>query len=299
VKNVTKTFERCRRFVFPAFVLIAAAQGQGQVGTPIPSPFPGPEESFEAASVKPNRSGADSWEFDSPPGRVTGTNVVLRDLIRFAYNIYGGDWDIRIAGPEWIKTARFDIEATTAGAVPQARAMSMLRRLLAERFALKVHHENRERPVYELVRARPDGRLGPQITSNDIDCAALATANQAAIAVGKPPMSTFDPSKRPTCGSRSTGPNEISSGAFTMEQLAMQLSRPVGRPVINRTNLTGGFDFDLRWTPVQPTLDGGGQDTFGPSIFTALEEQLGLKLIPATGPVQVLVIDSVSQPTAN
>ena len=62
---------------------------------------------------------------------------------------------------------------------------------------------------------------------------------------------TFDPSKRPTCGSRATGPNEISSGAFTMEQLAMQLSRPVGRPVINNTGLSGGFDYDLRWAPEQ------------------------------------------------
>ena len=138
----------------------------------MPSPFPGPDESFEVASVKPNRSGGERWDFDAPPGRVVGTNVVLRDLIRFAYNIYGGDWDIRIDAPEWIKTARFDIEATTPGDVPTARALSMLRRLLAERFAMKVHYEKRERPVYELVRARTDGLLGPQITPNDVDCGA-------------------------------------------------------------------------------------------------------------------------------
>jgi uncharacterized protein (TIGR03435 family) len=268
--------------------------GHAQVGTSISSPFPGPEESFEVASVKPNRSGGDQWDFDSPPGRVVGTNVVLRDLIRFAYNIYGGDWDIRIDAPDWIKTTRFDVDARTPGDVPQARAMSMLRRLLAERFAMKVHYENRERPVYELVRARADGRLGPQLTPNTVDCAALGAANQAAIAAGQPPLVVFDPSKRPVCGSRQTGPSEISSGAFTMEQLAMQLSRPVGRPVINKTGLSGGFDYDLRWAAEQAAADAST-----PSIFTALEEQLGLKLIPGRGPVQVLVIDSISQPTSN
>ena len=290
--------DQLRKFTLAVLIVIFATAIRGQVDTPIPSPFPGPEESFEVASIRSNRSGGDRWDFDSPPGRVIGTNVVLRDLIRFAYNIYGGDWDIRIAAPEWIKTARFDIDATTPGAVPQARAMSMLRQLLADRFALKVHYENRERPVYDLVRARADGRLGPQITPNNIDCAALGKANQAAIAAGKPPLITFDPSKRPNCGSRPTGPNEISSGAFTMEQLAMQLSRPVGRPVINRTGLSGGFDYDLRWAPVQ-TVPDALTDSAGPSIFTAIEEQLGLKLVPAIGPVQVLVIDSISPLRAN
>jgi uncharacterized protein (TIGR03435 family) len=143
---------RLQLLIVSVCVVLAVTPNHAQVGTPIPSLFPGPEESFEVASVKSNRSGSDRWEFDAPPGRVIGTNVVLRDLIRFAYNIYGGDWDIRIDAPEWIKTARFDIDATTPGAVPTARALSMLRRLLADRFALKVHYENRERPVYELVR---------------------------------------------------------------------------------------------------------------------------------------------------
>src|SRR4051812_18523700 len=108
--------------------------------------FTGPEESFEVASVKANRSGSLQWDFDTPPGRAIGTNVVVRDLVRFAYFIYGGDWDIRIAAPEWIKTERFDIDAKTPGTVPQQRAMSMLRQLLGERFGLKVHYETRQRP---------------------------------------------------------------------------------------------------------------------------------------------------------
>ena len=279
------------------FMIVVIAM-QAPAGQVVPSRFPGPDESFEVASVKPNRSGGDRFDFDAPPGRVVGTNVVLRDLIRYAYDIYGGDWDIRIDAPEWIKTARFDIDAKTPGAVPPARAMSMLRDLLADRFALKVHYEHRERPVYELVRARPDGRLGPQLTRNDVNCGALGEANRAAIAAGQPPLVTFDPSKRPVCGSRPTGPNEISSGAFTMEQLAMQLSRPGGRPVINNTGLSGTFDYDLRWAPDTST-DAPARESAAPSLFTALEEQLGLKLVPGRGPVQVLVIDSISPPTAN
>ena len=144
---------------------------------------------------------------DAPPGRVVGTNVVLRDLIRFAYNVYGGDWDIRIDAPEWITTARHSTSlARRRASCQQHAAMSMLRQLLADRFALKVHYENRLRPIYELVRARSDGRLGPQITPNTFDCGALGTANQTAIAAGTPPLVTFDPSKRPVCGSRATGP---------------------------------------------------------------------------------------------
>src|SRR5687767_10164033 len=113
-----------------------------------PDPRAVPPESFEVASVKPNRSGSPQWDFDAPPGRVVGTNVVLRDLVRFAYYIYGGDWDVRIAGPEWIKIARFDVDARTPGTVPQDRAMSMLRHLLAQRFGLAVHYEQREHSVY-------------------------------------------------------------------------------------------------------------------------------------------------------
>ena len=97
------------------------------------------------ASVKANPSGAQQWDFDTPPGRAIGTNVVLRDLIRFGYYIYGGDWDIRIAGPDWIRTARYDIDAKTPGVVATERTMSMLRDLLANRFGLKVHYETRQR----------------------------------------------------------------------------------------------------------------------------------------------------------
>jgi uncharacterized protein (TIGR03435 family) len=261
------------------------------VGTPIPSKFPGPEESFEVASIKPNRSGAQQWDFDAPPGRVVGTNVLLRDLIRFAYYIYGGEWDLRIAAPEWIKTARFDIDATTPGSVAQGRAMSMLRHLLAERFGMKVHYETREHPVYALVVARNDRRLGPQLKPNPIDCGALGAAMKAAKEKGTPPPISPDPDT-PVCGNRSV-PGRLAGGGLSMEQFALHLAAHAGRTVIDQTGFGGaGFDYDLRWQPDQTKPE-------GPSIFTAIEEQLGLKLVSQTGPIDVLVIESIRQPTSN
>jgi uncharacterized protein (TIGR03435 family) len=278
-------------FTMSAFLIAVVTAIHGQVGTPIPSRFPGPEEPFEVASIKPNRSGAQQWDFDAPPGRVVGTNVLLRDVIRFAYNIYGGDWDLRIAAPEWIKTARFDIDAKTPGSVAQARAMSMLRHLLAERFGMTVHYETREHPVYALVVARPDRRLGPQLTPNPIDCGALGAAIKAAKEKGIPPPVSLDPDK-PVCGNRSL-PGRLTGGGLSMEQFALHLAAHAGRTVIDQTGFGGaGFDYDLRWQPDQTKPE-------GPSLFTAIGEQLGLKLVSRTGPIEVLVIDSIRQPTSN
>jgi len=252
-----------------------------------PDPRAVPPESFEVASVKPNRSGSPQWDFDSPPGRVVGVNVILRDLIRFAYYIYGGDWDVRIAGPDWIKAARFDIDARSKEPVTTPRAMSMLRQLLADRFRLQAHFEQREHQVFDLVLARPDGRLGPRLAPARVDCATLA---------GPVP---FDPDKPPVCGSRG-GPGTLAIGGLTMEQIALVLAGSAGRQIVNRTGLKGGFDLDLKWTPEPPAGDRNpAVSSTGPSIFTALEEQLGLKLESTRGPIEVLVIESVEQPGPN
>jgi uncharacterized protein (TIGR03435 family) len=266
-----------------------------QTAAPETPRFTGPDESFEVASVKANRSGSPQWDFDTPPGRAVGTNVVLRDLIRFAYFIYGGDWDVRIAAPDWIKTERFDVDARTPGEVPVERAMSMLRRLLADRFALKVHYETRQRPIYALVFARTDRRPGPQLKPSSTDCAAYGAAVQAARAGGaaRPPM---DP-EHPTCGQRSQ-PGYVVGNALNMTQLAMQITGAAGRPITDETGLgLQPFDWELRWTP--PTASPDSPPPSAPSFFTALEEQLGLKLAPKDGPVEVLVIDRVERPTGN
>jgi uncharacterized protein (TIGR03435 family) len=259
------------------------------------SPLQVPAESFEVVSVKLNQSAVVDWDFDSPPGRVVGTNVLLRDLIRFAYYVYGGDWEARIAGPDWIKSARFDVDARTPGPVTTPRAMSMLRSLLADRFKLKAHFEQRDVSAYALVVARHDRRLGPQLTRSSIDCAAITAFNEAARAAGTAPAMPFDPDKPPVCGSRGTA-GSLSAGGLTMTQIGLILTRHAGRQVIDRTELPGVFDLELRWAP-DPSI--GARDASLPSIFTALEEQLGLKLEPARLPIDVLVIDRVEQPTSN
>jgi uncharacterized protein (TIGR03435 family) len=276
-------------------LLVSTPLLHAQTAAPATPRFTGPEEAFEVASVKANRSGALQGDFDTPSGRAVGTNVVLRDLIRYAYFIYGGDWDIRIAAPDWIKTERFDVDAKTPGRVSVDRAMSMLRHLLAERFGLTVHYETRQRPIYALVVARGDRRFGPQLKPNPVDCGAYAAAVQAARAGrGAPPP--MDPA-HPTCGQRSEPGHTVGNG-LTMTQLALAITGAAGRPVNDETGLgQQGFDYELRWTPAATSAEAAG--SAGPSIFTALEEQLGLKLVAKDGPVEVLVIDHVERPTEN
>jgi uncharacterized protein (TIGR03435 family) len=175
-----------------------------------------------------------------------------------------------------------------------------MRNLLVERFGLKARSETREMPRYDLVLARSDGRLGAQLTKSTTDCQAIFAAARRGGGPPAPPA----PGERPQCGMR-IGPGVLSGGAFPLSQLATALSPMVQRVIIDRTGLTGLFDIELKWTPDQfpqgapppgaPALP--PIDPNGPSIFTALQEQLGLKLEATRGPVDVLVIDSVSQPT--
>ena len=280
------------RYAAPVIVaaVVSILHAQGTIEPP--SRFTGPEQSFDIASVKANRSGSEEWRFDTPPGRVVGTNVSLQDLVRYAYSIFGADSDGRILGPEWIRTTRFDIDGRTRPDTSRAAAMSMLRQLLAERFGMKEHYETRQRSAYALVLARSDKQLGPQLKPNAIDCAAYLAAAQADRARG---VSHVDPNQ-PTCGQRFEAGHVVASG-LTMADLATSLSG-LGRPVIDETGLgTQRFDFELRWTPV--TVSAGASTPGGPSIFTALEDQLGVKLVPKNLPMDVLVIDHVQQPSDN
>jgi uncharacterized protein (TIGR03435 family) len=173
--------------------------------------------------------------------------------------------------------------------------MSMLRHLLADRFALKVHYETRQRPIYALVLARSDRALGPQLKANPIDCAAYGAAVQAARAGrgASPPMNP----EHPTCGQRSQ-PGHVVGNGLNMMQLALQITGAAGRPIDDETGLgPHGFDWELRWTP--PVSAPDSVPASAASIFTALEEQLGLKLVPKQGPVEVLVVDRFEQPTQN
>jgi uncharacterized protein (TIGR03435 family) len=189
----------------------------------------------------------------------------------------------------------------------------MLRGLLAERFNLIVHKETREMPIYALVLARSDGRLGPKLRPASVDCAALASARGRGGNASSPGARGGD--TRLMCGT-SVGPGVILAGSQSMARLATAFSdltntgSSLNRIVVDRTGLTGNFDVELRFTPeriphFEPgdplTLVPGVQpvDQNGASIFTAVQEQLGLKLEAQRGPVDVLVIDRAEQPAQN
>jgi uncharacterized protein (TIGR03435 family) len=246
-----------------------------------------PKASFEVASVRPNNSGSTNSRLSAQPGgRVTATNVTVRMLLRASYRLQPYQM---VGGPAWLDSDRFDIVAKAEGDPDEEQLQLMLQSLLAERFGFAAHRETRELPVYALVLARPDGKTGPQLRPSDIDCEALARTKTKP--PPPPPPTASNPSPVGPCSMRAAGGGRMSAGAATMTQLAGFLSGPTNRMVVDRSGLAGAFDIDLQWTPDQTA------DTSGPSIFTALQEQLGLKLESQRAPVDVLVIDRVEQPT--
>jgi uncharacterized protein (TIGR03435 family) len=233
---------------------------------------------------------------------------------------------------------RFDSNAPLVGFdSPAQRMFTMMRTLLRDRFGLVAHTETREMPVFALRIARSDGRLGAQLKQSAVDCAAPAAARGRGPIDGRggpiegrggpidgrgqerrpgnpddrggPPLpgTPFSLGERPQCGGRS-GFGQMLIGGMPMEQFARQLSQLTGRVVLDRTGLTGGYDIELKFTPTPAQLPPGPPppgvelpaiDPNGPSLFTALQEQLGLKLDAERGPVQVLVVEKLVPPTEN
>jgi uncharacterized protein (TIGR03435 family) len=246
---------------------------------------------FEVASIKRNVSGAEGAQLRGlPGGRMAITNYTLRDIVRNAYFLQ----NFQISGgPEWMNNDRWDIVAKAeATDVPPQSMMLMLRTLLADRFKLVVHTERRDSPVFALVLARSDGRLGSQLRPSSVDCAALIAAAQA-----RRERVPDQPGGRPGCGTRMTA-GKMMATATTMADVARNMTPVAGRTIIDKTGLTGNFDLDLSWAPdPQPSADGIRPQSDVPSLFTAVQEQLGLKLESQRAPVETLVIDSVERPT--
>jgi uncharacterized protein (TIGR03435 family) len=276
--------------------------------------------SFEAASVKPNVSGGLDAGWQSPPegGRVVIRNLPLRTIISWAYQL-GIDDDRLIGLPAWTRTEKFDIVAKAPEGVqvggllrigPAAPGLLMMRTLLAERFQLKIHTETRELPIYALKTANADGRLGTKLVPSEIDCDRFNAEIRAGRAVSPPPTT---PGVVAPCRMWNFR-NRIAYGSQPLAALTDYLSVSVRRVVVDRTGLTGRFDFELIWTPdqlppadspnrivvggVEIDLTGGvNVDPNGAALVTALREQLGLKLESTRGPVEVFVIDRVERPT--
>jgi len=238
---------------------------------------------FEVASVKRNTSGSGGYSANPQPGGYNATNVPLPLIIQFAYVV--DDYRL-LGGPGWIQSTRFDIAARANRDVPLADVREMLQSLLQDRFMLVTHREQREMPVFALRLARSDGRLGPGLKRVDDNC---ARSNDAGKGPGDAPPGAV---RWNACG-----PIAI---------VASMASRELGTPVRDQTGVTGTFDMFLYRSPEGsrqvggvPRADSGAADPNLPSFPAALQEQLGLKLESGRGPVDVLVIDSVQQPTDN
>jgi uncharacterized protein (TIGR03435 family) len=274
-----------------------------------PPPIEAQAPSFEVASIKRNNSGDGNVSRGMQPGGMTFVNAPLRQLIIAAYGVQ--PFQI-IGGPAWLASDRFDVVAKADGAPPPEQMNLMLRTLLAERFKLVARMETREMPTYSLVKAREDGRLGPGLKPASVDCGPAGRGR------GGPPPPPPGP---PPGGGRAGGPvaslgggcrvmiapGRIISSGQPIAQLGTLLGNQLGRPVIDKTGLTGGYDFEVSYMPEAgrgglPTPPPGAPplpaiDPDAPSLFTALQEQLGLKLESDRGPVDVVVIDSVEPPT--
>jgi uncharacterized protein (TIGR03435 family) len=216
---------------------------------------------FEVASVKPNPSGDHHSSSHTNNGSVVMRNVSLKQVVEMAYDVK----DYALSAPDWLDTERFDISAKPPSGTPQNQFEPMLQTLLADRFKLAVHRESKVMSAYALVA----GKNGPKLH---------------AVEAGG--------------GShRNSDGGKLTAQKVSMPQLADFLARHLDRPVIDKTELAGVFDFELRWAQD----DSHSTDSAsGPSIFTAVQEQLGLKLQSQKLPVEILVVDHAERvPTEN
>jgi len=248
---------------------------------------------FDVASIKPNNSGAipEQVRFYPPSGRVTMTNVTVRRLIQQAYQLQDQQLS---GGPGWIASERFDILANSeATNLSPMDRWAMVRALLADRFKLKTHVEMRELSVFALVLSRRDGTIGEHLKRVTPDCSPPAAPRTTPIDLSIPNQ----------CGVLMGGPGRMNFRGVTMEAIAAQLSSRVGRSIVDRTGLAGRFDLDVEFAPT-PVRSDGSDPSLGdrptsdaPSIYTAIQEQLGLKLESQKTAIDVTVIDRVEHPT--
>ena len=235
------------------------------IATPVPAQNASP--AFEVASVKPNDSGTTIANAGRVIGeRFTATNVTVVQLLRSAYGVQ----EYQITGqPGWAGIDRFDITANLPSGAKPDQWSAMLQNLLSSRFGLRLHFEQRETDVYALRVANDGFELTP------VDASRCA-----------PPKGR--------CGMSAT-PTKIVATGQSMQQLATRLSRSIGQTVVDRTGVSGIFDFSLEWTQDDQFRSPGASAS--PAIFTALAEQLGLRLQSQRAPIDVLVIDRVERPT--
>lgn len=279
---------------------------------------------FDAASIKLNKSvdvGGANINLARPGGRVTITKFSLRMLMGQAFDLHSlsDALDSIFGVPNWGDSEYFDIVAVAEGNPGISEKRLMLQSLLVDRFKLAFHHESRQRPVYALVTVKP-GKLGPQLRppTDGITCETFSTGQteRSPLHAGSDATSSSSPSGaamsalqeypcgRVVGGLLPKGLNQVWSGGrrVTLQTIASSLGdmELFDRPILDQTNVRGIFDFTVEWsTPAQNVSTNLPNDISRLYLIEALQEQLGLKLVPQTGPVDVLVIDHVERPTPN
>lgn len=280
-----------------AVLTLAPPIARAQMTMPIPiNTSPKPEDpsiklpEYDVASVKENKAGDHMMRIMNTPDGFSCTNIPLTTIIGIAYGVRQ---DLISGGPGWVNSTGFDVEAKVAGSDLEAfkklsprQRFALLQSLLAERFQLKVRHETKVLPMYDLVVAKG----GPK----------LKVAPPADQPSDAPPDAPKDLTSAKLRGRMTMGPGMFKGEALPMKALANNLSSILEHTVVDKTGLSGDYDFDLKWTPedAAPAADNGAADS-GASIFTAVQEQLGLKLQSTKGPVNTLVIDHVELPSQN
>jgi uncharacterized protein (TIGR03435 family) len=287
-----------------ALVLIAAAlaRASGHAQTPAAEPV------FDVVSIKPHVvSGTEVAAFtmmnQRPDGGLTMSRVPVGLILAMAYQPMSTADMVGL--PDWAQREFYDISATASLKDPSLETrMQMVRAMLADRFRLQAHRERREVPSFDLVLARDDGKLGPALVRSANDCDALIAARRkeaaaAARAGGPPPPpQRFDPNAPPPCTFGGI-PNGV-FGELTIPNLAAMLRNAAGRIVVDKTGLTGWYRATLKFDfAAYPELARTAPADDPPSVFTALREQLGLKLEPSRTERDVLVIDRLERPTEN
>ena len=281
------------------FCLLSVLPIRAQSTQPTTAPVP----SFEVATVKPNRSGDPRTLIGGPLGRFTTTGTTTKFLIAYAYDVKGFQVS---GGPSWVDSERYDIDAKVPDSITQEalklpfdqikqQYLLMVQALLGDRFKLKLSYQTKELPVLALVVAKN----GPKIRE--------ATPGDTY------PNGIKGPDGHAIGRTWRMARGELIGQGVSMESVGGVLSQYLGRTVLNQTGLKGDYDFTLQWTPDPDegamlkgpedarsgTDNAPLPDSIGPAIFTAIQEQLGLKLESQKAPVQILVIDHVERPSEN
>jgi uncharacterized protein (TIGR03435 family) len=247
---------------------------------------PGSHPAFDVAAVKREAGIVSGMTFAARPG---GTlTVVNNELTNVIDNAYGIRRYQLVGGPDWINSDRYNIRAKASGDAGRGELMLMLRSLLEDRFKLRVHRETRALPIYVMTTAKGGLKVPP---ARDGSCVAFDPRNPPRLSPGQP--------RPPSCGNNHITQNTWNATSIEMTDAAAALVGVLGRNVVDKTGVSGKFDIHLEWTPDQAPAraDSVGPEASAVSLFTVLEEQLGLKVESSRGLVDVLVIDHVERPT--